>query len=88
MRLLSQYAQQIRQSLIIFLAGILVITATACSQADTTAQATSNYPVPEATEAAVDRAQSNVSDKDVDENVLSQQSPSQAKKADGTTVAP
>ncbi len=84
----NQFANQLRRSLVVFLAGVLVLTATACSQPDTTAQAPSGQPVTEATEAALDRAQSNMSDTAVDENVLSQQSPSQAKRSDGTTVAP
>lgn len=80
--------KQLRQLLIVFLAGILVLTATACSQTDTTAQAPSSQPVTEATEAAIDRARSNMSDDAIDENILSKQSPSQAQKPDGTTVAP
>ncbi len=87
-RLFSQLAKQLRQSLIVFLAGVLVIATTACSQPDTTTQVPSGQPVTEATEAAIDRARSNMSDTAVDENVLSQQSPSQAKRADGTVVAP
>ena len=83
-----RWIKQLRRSLAVVLAGVLVLMTTACSQPDTTAQAPDRQPVTEATEAAIDRAQSNLSDTAVDENVLSQQSPSQAKKTDGTTVAP
>jgi len=42
--------------------------------------------VPEATAADVDRAQSNLSDKAVDEDVLSQQGPSQARRSDAASI--
>ncbi len=98
MSLLSQTVQaykQMRKLLIVFLAGVLVITATACSQADTTAispsqaqnrQADAAQPVTEATEAAIERAQGNLSDQAVDEDVLSKQGTSRARQSGGTAT--
>lgn len=98
MSLFSQTIQafkQMRKLLIVFLAGVLVLTATACSQADTTAlspadaqnrQANSAQPVTEATEAAIDRAQGNLSDQAVDKDVLSKQGVSRARQSGGTAT--
>ncbi|MGB3296845.1 MAG: hypothetical protein WBA76_01155 [Phormidesmis sp.] len=66
---------QLRRIAIIFVAGILVLSATACSTPDTTA----SRPVPEATEADVQRAQGNLSDQEIDMDVLSQQGESRAR---------
>jgi hypothetical protein len=66
---------QLRRLMIVFMVGVLVLTATACSQPDTTA----SQPVPKATEADVNRAQGNLSDQETDVDVLSQQGESRAR---------
>lgn len=71
----SQIMSRLRRLAIVFIAGILVLSATACSTPDTTA----SRPVPEATEAAVQRAQGNLSDQEIDMDVLSKQGESRAR---------
>lgn len=74
----------LRRIAIIFIAGLTLVVTTACSPADTTA---STGGVPEATEAAVNRAQSNLSDQAVDEDVLSQQGESRARQTTSPVIA-
>lgn len=72
---LRQIISRLRRMAIVFIAGILVLSATACSTPDTTA----SRPVPDATEAAVERARGNLSDQEIDMDVLSQQGESRAR---------
>lgn len=67
----------------VLVAGVLMLVTTACSQPDITA---SQPPVPEATEAAVDRAQDNLSDQAIDEDVLSRQGESRARQSGGAAT--
>jgi hypothetical protein len=62
--------------------SVMVMT-TACTPTDTTA---TQMEVPEATPADVQRAQTNLSDEAVDEDVLSQQGPSQTRRSDATSI--
>lgn len=73
-----------RRIAVVFVAGLTLMVATACSPADTTAL---NPNVPEATEAAVERAQSNLSDQAVDEDVLSRQGESRARQTTSPVIA-
>ncbi len=73
---------QLRRIVIVFIAGILMLTATACNQPSMTA----NQSVPEATAADVDRARGNMSDDAVDENVLAKQGESRARQSDGVAT--
>ena len=74
----------LRRVAIVFVAGLTLMVATACSPADTTAL---NASVPEASEAAVNRAQSNLSDQAIDEDVLSQQGESRARQTTSPVIA-
>ena len=73
---------QMRRLLIVFVAGILLMATTACSQPDVTA----GQPVPEATAADVDRAQSNLSDDAVNEDILAKQGVSRARQTDSVST--
>ena len=78
----------LRRIAVVFIAGLMLMITTACSPADTTASApSSTVDVPEATEAAVKRAQSNLSDQAIDEDVLSQQGPSRARQTESPVIA-
>lgn len=75
----------------IVLSVSLLWMTTACAQPNTTASAKANQPsvpVPEKTEAAVERARGNLSDHAVDEDVLSQQGESRARQSDGSMASP
>ena len=61
----------------------MMVMTVACTPADTTA---TQMEVPEATPADMQRAQTNLSDEAVDEDVLSQQGPSQARRSDATSI--
>ena len=75
---------RLRRLVIILLASLVVmLMATACAPSDTTA---SQMDVPEATPADVQRAQSNLSDQAVNEDVLSQQGASQARRSDSASI--
>ncbi len=74
---------KLRSLAMVLVAGVLMLVTTACSQPDITA---SQPPVPEATEAAVDRAQGNLSDQAIDEDVLSQQGESRARQSGGAAT--
>ncbi len=75
---------RLRRFAVALVAGLMILlTTTACTPSDTTA---SQMDVPEATAADVQRAQGNLSDKAVDEDVLSQQGPSQARRSDATSI--
>lgn len=80
----SSTLSSLRRIVIVFIAGLMLLVTTACSQADTTASETA---VPEATEAAVNRAQSNMSDEAIDEDVLSRQGPSRARQTTSPVIA-
>lgn len=87
MRFSSQIAKfidlaQLRRIAIVFVAGILMLTATACNQPSITA----SQSVPEATAADVDRAQSNISDDAINEDVLAKQGESRARQSDGVAT--
>lgn len=70
---------RLRRVVFVLTAGLfLLLMTTACSPADSMADA-SGMDVPEATPEAVNQARNNLSDKAVDENALSRQSPSLAK---------
>lgn len=81
---LSSAFSTLRRLAIIFVAGLTLMVTTACSPTDTTAL---NTDVPEPTEAAVDRAQSNLSDQAIDENVLSRQGESRARQTTSPVIA-
>ena len=86
MQLLSSSTfKALRRIAIIFVAGLTLMVTTACSPADTTASVDAG--VPEATEAAVIRAQSNLNDKAIDEDVLSQQGESRARQTTSPVIA-
>ena len=72
----------LRRLAIIFIAGVLLMATTACSQPDITA----GQPVPEATAADVERAQSNMSDDPINEDVLAKQGESRARQNEGATM--
>ncbi len=75
---------RLRRLAFALVAGLTIMLATtACTPSDTTA---SQMDVPEATAADVQRAQSNLSDEAVDEDVLSQQGPSQGRRSDATSI--
>lgn len=74
---------KLRSLAIVLVAGVLMLVTTACNQPDMTA---SQPPVPDTTEAAVDRAQDNLSDQAIDEDVLSQQGESRARQSDGAAT--
>ena len=80
----SHTFSSLRRIAIVFIAGLMLLVTTACSPADTTA---SNRSAPNATEAAVDRAQSNLSDQAIDEDVLSQQGESRARQTTSPVIA-
>lgn len=80
----SQTFSFLRRITIVFIVGLVVLVTTACSPADTTASTSS---VPETTEAAVDRAQSNLSDQAIDEDVLSRQGESRARQTTNPVIA-
>lgn len=87
MRFSSQIAKfidlaQLRRLAIVFIAGILMLTTTACNQPSITA----SQPVPEATAADVERARSNMSDDAVNEDVLAKQGESRARQSDGVAT--
>ena len=77
----------LRRIAIVFIAALTLMVTTACSQADTTASLDSDMPVPEASEAAVKRAQSNLSDQAIDEDVLSKQGESRARQTTSPVIA-
>ncbi len=77
----------LRRIAIVFIAGLTLMITTACSQADTTASVDANPAVPEASEAAINRAQNNLSDKAIDEDVLSQQGASRARQTTSPVIA-
>ncbi|MGC1308049.1 MAG: hypothetical protein WA885_12545 [Phormidesmis sp.] len=79
-RLLS--LPKLRRLAIVFVAGMIMLVTTACSQPDTTAR-----NVPDASQAAVERAQGNLSDQAIDEDVLSQQGASRARES-GSSATP
>lgn len=62
----------------------MLVTATACTPTDTAA--TPSQPVPEASQADVDRAQGNLSDEAINEDVLSKQGPSRARQSNGVVT--
>ncbi len=71
---------RLRRFIVVLAAGLFVLLmTTACSPADSTTASAPEMSVPEATTEAVNQAQSNLSDKAVDEDSLSRQSPSLAK---------
>ncbi len=72
---------QLRRLVVVFVAGVLLMATTACSQPDMSAQS-----VPEATAADVDRAQSNISDQAINEDVLAKQGESRARQTDSITT--
>ena len=73
----------LRRLAVVFVAGVLLMATTACSQPDITA----GQSVPEATAADVNRAQSNLSDDAaVNEDILANQGKSRARQTDGATV--
>ncbi|MBE9061198.1 hypothetical protein [cf. Phormidesmis sp. LEGE 11477] len=75
---------RLRRLVIVLVAGLLVmLMTTACTPSDTSA---SQMNVPEATPADVQRAQSNLSDESIDEDVLSQQGASQARRSDSSSI--
>ncbi|MGB3766471.1 MAG: hypothetical protein WA947_07925 [Phormidesmis sp.] len=76
----------LRRIAIVFIAGLTLMVTTACSQADTTASV-DPAAVPEASEAAVIRAKSNLSDDTIDEDVLSQQGESRARQTTSPVIA-
>ncbi|MGB3294128.1 MAG: hypothetical protein WBB01_14165 [Phormidesmis sp.] len=73
---------QLRRLIMVFVAGILLMTATACNQPNVGA----GQPVPEATAADVDRARSNMSDDAINEDILAKQGESRARQTDGATM--
>ncbi|EDX85836.1 hypothetical protein S7335_3539 [Synechococcus sp. PCC 7335] len=74
---------RLRRLVVLLIASLLImLMATACTPSDTA----SSQSVPEATPADVQRAQSNLSEQAVDEDVLSQQGPSQARRSDSTSI--
>lgn len=77
----------LRRIAIVFIAGLTLMITTACSPADTTASVDTNASVPEASEAAIKRAQSNLSDQAIDEDVLSQQGESRARQTTSPIIA-
>ena len=77
----------LRRIAIVFIAGLTLMITTACSQADTTASVDTNSSIPEASEAAVKRAQSNLSDEAINEDVLSQQGASRARQTTSPVIA-
>ena len=81
----SSMFNRLRRIAIVFIAGLTLMVTTACSPADTAAS--TDAAVPEASEAAVIRAQSNLSDKAVDEDVLSQQGESRARQTTSPVIA-
>lgn len=74
---------KLRSLAMVLVASVLMLVTTACSQPDVTA---SQPPVPNTTEAAVDRAQDNLSDQAIDEEVLSQQGESRARQSGGAAT--
>ncbi|PZO17344.1 MAG: hypothetical protein DCF25_11150 [Leptolyngbya foveolarum] len=83
----SSVFSTLRRIAIVFIAGLTLMITTACSPADTTASVDANTSVPEASEAAINRAQSNLSDKAIDEDVLSQQGESRARQTTSPVIA-
>ena len=79
----SQPFSALRRIAIVFIAGLMLLVTTACSPADTTA----SNGVTGATEAAVDRAQDNLSDQAVNEDVLSRQGESRARQTTSPVIA-
>ena len=77
----------LRRIAIVFIAGLTLMITTACSQADTTASVDASTSVPEASEAAIKRAQSNLSDQAIDEDVLAQQGESRARQTTSPVIA-
>lgn len=75
---------RLRRLAVVLIAGCLMLVATACTPSDTTASG--QMDVPDATQADVERAQSNLSDEAVDEDVLSQQGASQARRSDASSI--
>ena len=71
----SQIMSRLRRLAVVLITGLLVLSVTACSTPDTTA----SRPVPDATEAAVAKAQGHLSDQEIDMDVLSQQGESRAR---------
>lgn len=76
------YFPKLRRVITFCVACLLMITTVACTPSDTSASSTPN---PSA--GAVERAQNNLSDRAVNENALSQQSPSEAR-GDSDLITP
>jgi len=75
---------RVRRLALVLVVGLLMLMmTTACTPADTTA---TQMDVPEATPADVERAQGNLSDEAINEDVLSQQGPSQARRSDAASI--
>lgn len=66
----------------VLLASAFMLVTTACSPADVDASS-SAQPVPEASQADIERAQGNLSEEAVNEDVLSKQGPSRARQSNG-----
>lgn len=80
--------ERLRRLTVVLAAGLLMLVmTTACSPtSETAASSADQMGVPEATPADVQRAQTNLSDEAVDEDVLSQQGASQARRSDATSI--
>lgn len=83
---------RLRRLIAVLIVSLLVmVMATACTPSSPTVStgadtSAGQMGVPEATPADVQRAQTNLSDEAVDEDVLSQQGPSQARRSDATSI--
>ncbi|MEM8505188.1 MAG: hypothetical protein AAF716_18785 [Cyanobacteria bacterium P01_D01_bin.1] len=84
--------ERLQRLAVVLVAGLLVmIMTTACTPSSPTSGTATETTagqmgVPEATPADVQRAQTNLSDEAVDEDVLSQQGASQARRSDATSI--
>ena len=72
---------RLKRIAVMLFASLFMFVTTACAPADTTA--ISSQPVPEASQADVERAQGNLSDEAVSADTLSKQGPSRARVSNG-----
>lgn len=74
-----------RMVVVLFTGVFMLVTTAACTPTDATdtAAMTNNQPVPEASQADIERAQGNLSDEAVNEDTLSKQGPSRARQSNG-----
>ena len=78
-RLLTSISfSRLRHIAVVLVASVFLLVTTACTPADTA----STSSVPEASTADVQRAQSNMSDQAIDEDALSKQGTSRARRGD------